>query len=367
MGKVNIASIGISVPEYKVSQEKYLKYVLNTPGILSENERLLRAICFKSGINERYSVLSDFSESEPQTITETLVKSAGISKRMGIFKEKALNLAISAVKDCLGKATAVKSESITHIISFSCTGMYAPGIEMEIIEEFGFSQNMERTCINFMGCYAAIIALKNAYHIVRSQPESIVLLVGVELCSIHHGTKEEPEQMVANAIFGDGAAAVLVTGKSIELKNRHLEIINFHATFSPSAKKEMTWRIGDHSFELYLSSYIPKLLNLEMGKLTSQLMAKAGLTTKEIEFYAIHPGGMAILKACEKALSLSEKDNFHAYNVLKKYGNMSSVTILFVLNELMNSLMDSDQGKNILSFAFGPGLTMESMFLKVGK
>jgi alpha-pyrone synthase len=369
MGKAKICSIGVSVPAYKVSQKSYLNYFLKSPAFLPENERLIKTICYKSGINERYSVLADFSEEdvEKSFYQDSELKSPGISKRMDVFEDKALNLAIEAVKDCLQKSPENINDKISHLISFSCTGMYAPGIDMGIIEAFDLPKDIERTCINFMGCYAAIVALKNAYHIVRSNPGSVVLLVGVELCSIHHTLSADPEQMVANAIFGDGAAAVLVTGENVTINNSYsLELSNFYALFSPGGKKDMTWKIGDKVFELFLSSYVPKLLDKELLPLTEKLLENANLKKEEIHYYAIHPGGMAILKACENALRIDPKENHYSYKVLHEYGNMSSVTVLFVLNELMKNLKDSDLGKNVLSFAFGPGLTMESMLLKVG-
>jgi alpha-pyrone synthase len=280
---------------------------------------------------------------------------------MKAFEKNALSLSMIAIENCLENSDIDKNE-ITHLITFSCTGMYAPGIDTEIIENLNLSKDIDRTCINFMGCYAAIVALKNAWHIARSKPQAVILIVGVELCSLHHSDSADPEQLIANAIFSDGASAVLLSAKPE--KKQILEVVDFYSVFAPDGKKDMTWRIGDISFELYLSSYVPKLLNKELEKLTEKLLEKVGIQKTDIHYYAIHPGGMAILKACEAALGIDSKQNECAYKVLNKFGNMSSVTVLFVLNELLGSIKKEDKDKNIISFAFGPGLTMESMLLK---
>jgi alpha-pyrone synthase len=256
---------------------------------------------------------------------------------------------------------------VTHLITFSCTGMSAPGLDIQLVESLGLNRNVERTCINFMGCYAGINALKVAYHIARSQPESIVLLAGVELCTLHYQKNDKQDQLVANALFADGAAACLVSSKeisSIDEKAR-LVIQNFYSEFEPAGKDEMIWTIGDTGFDLRLSTEVPELIRKNISALIAKLMKDSSLKNNQIDFYAIHPGGMKILEACENALGISKKQNQISYDVLSNYGNMSSVTIFFVLKEYLNSFLRSDDGKKILACAFGPGLTMESMIAEV--
>jgi alpha-pyrone synthase len=365
MTEVYINSIGLAVPEHKVSQESYLEKYLNSQHIGSEESRLLKTICFKSGIKERYSVIDDFSNETGRSELIGDGDAPGIAKRMEIFESKAPKLIIEAVSKCFEDCNKGIENQITHVITFSCTGMSAPGIDTVIIEAFNLPDSAERTCINFMGCYAAIVALKNAYHIVRSDPRSKVLVAGVEICSLHHNFSFEAEQMVANAIFSDGAAAVVVSSQKDLSPKTGFKISAFHALFSPTGKREMTWKIGEKAFEIFLSSYVPKLLNKELSDITQKLLDKTGLLKQDIHYYAIHPGGTAILKACEKALEISEQDLIHSYTVLKKFGNMSSVTVLFVLQSLSEQIKEGDKNKNVLSFAFGPGLTMESMLLKI--
>lgn len=244
--------------------------------------------------------------------------------------------------------------------------MYAPGIDIQLIENIGLNRNVERTCINFMGCYAAINALKTAYHIARSQPEAIVLLAGVELCSLHYQKNTDPNQVVANALFGDGAASAIVSAKRISSLNEiSLTLKNFYAEFEQSASNEMVWRIGDSGFDLRLTPEVPNIVRENIEPLLQKLFVKTGIDKTDIDYYAIHPGGTKILEACEQALNIAKEQNDVSYGILRNYGNMSSVTILFVLKEYIERLSADDAGKNILACAFGPGITMESMIVEI--
>ncbi|MDQ3192526.1 MAG: type III polyketide synthase, partial [Bacteroidota bacterium] len=270
MGKAFLLSIGTSVPKNKVSQDHYFESLIENSSD-TRQKRIMKVVKEQSRISHRYSVLPDYSSLNNNSGIfskgHSKKKIPRIGKRMEIFEANALNLSLDAVNDAFKSVPNLEKSTISHIITFSCTGMFAPGIDMGIIERFDLDKSIERTCINFMGCYAAIIALKSAYHIIRSQPEAVVLLVGVEICSLHYLESQEPEQIVANAIFGDGAAAVILSSEQ-QLKQggtMSFQIENFYSLFSPASKKEMTWKIGDHAFELFLSSYIPKLLNHELG------------------------------------------------------------------------------------------------------
>jgi alpha-pyrone synthase len=366
MGKVFLNAIGTAVPANKVEQHQYFSYLNKSAEPPPQQQKLMDVLSRKSGVDSRYAVVSDFSA--PQLSEESFFSKGvpAIGRRMELYRKTALPLIKAAAEECIESSGIIK-DSITHIITFSCTGMYAPGIDIELTEELSLNKNAERTCINFMGCYAAVVALKNAWHIVRSQPDAAVLVAGVEICSIHHNTSLITEQMVAGSIFGDGAAAAIITGENHPSAGTQLELVEFFSALSPAGKNDMTWKIGDNFFEIFLSSYVPKLLKQNLKSLVNPLFNKAGITPGEISFYAIHPGGTAILEACEKALGITSEANRLSYQVLKNYGNMSSVTVLFVLKELMKSLSPEDNGKNIFSCAFGPGITMESLILRAGR
>ena len=266
---------------------------------------------------------------------------------------------------CFNKINNFDRSVITHVITFSCTGMSAPGLDIQLIERLGLNRNVERTCINFMGCYAAFNAIKVGDHITQSVDEAVVLIVGVELCTLHYNKSKEPDQVVANAIFADGAAAAIISKREFITDHIMFKLLNFYSEFEPAGNKDMVWRIGDTGFDLRLSSYVPELLQNVMNDFIEKLFDRSKLTSNDIDYYALHPGGVKILEACEIALNITPLQNKISYDVLRNYGNMSSVTILFVLNQYINSLKSDDANKKIVSCAFGPGLTMESMILEI--
>lgn len=365
----SIKSIGTAVPPNKISQSHHYSILENANGLTREEKLRLRKVYNKSGIENRYSVLAEFGDDQfddhllfdPSGISPSL----GVSKRMSLFDDFALNLIESAALDCFNKINNFDKSLITHVITFSCTGMSAPGLDIQLIDRLGLNRNAERTCINFMGCYAAFNAIKVADHITKSVDDAVVLIVGVELCTLHYNKSKEPDQVVANAIFADGAAAAIIS--KLEFVTDHLKfnLLNFYSEFEPAGSKDMVWRIGDTGFDLRLSSYVPELLQNAMNDFIEKLFIRSKLTVNDIQYYALHPGGVKILEACEVALNITPLQNKISYEVLRDYGNMSSVTILFVLNEYLKMLTDADINKKMVSCAFGPGLTMESMVLEI--
>lgn len=363
-------SIGTAVPQHKISQEHFYS-ILSANNSLDRSEKLmLRSIYKNCGISFRHSVLQEFSRNESADhlifYPSTGKKGAGIEKRMELFNRYAIQLAKSAIENAMLKIPDFKKERITHLITFSCTGMTAPGIDIQIVEEFGLSNSIERTCINFMGCYAAINALKMAGHICKSNPDAVVLLCGVELCTLHYSPGVSSDELVANALFSDGAAAAIVANRSAVFQPYcALKLMEFFSSFHSSGKSDMTWNIGANGFNLKLSSYVPDLIQSEISTFIDALIRQSKVELKEISHYAIHPGGVKILEACQNALHTSKSQNNDSYAILDQYGNMSSVTVLFVLERLMKKLTNADRDQLIVSAAFGPGLTMESMLLSV--
>lgn len=366
MANVYLYSTGTAVPENKLNQSDIL-HMMEERYQLDRKDRLaLRQVYHYSGIDYRHSVLTEISE--PGSNFDLLAKANGdgstIDMRMGLFEEHALALAMQAAENCQDQLTNFDKSSITHLVSFSCTGMYAPGLDIQLVNKLNLDSSVERTCINFMGCYAAFNALKNAFHIVRSQPDSVVLLSGVELCSLHFQNSTVLQQMVANALFSDGAASVILAGEDADVATQQqpLRISDFHADLKDAGKDEMVWRIGEHGFNLTLSPYVSDLVEDGIGTLVQRLLSAKEINKEDIDRFAIHPGGKKILEATERALDLSPEANDLSYEVLRNYGNMSSVTVLFILEKLMNQ--KAEPGQQILSSAFGPGLTMEAMLFE---
>lgn len=334
---------------------------------MAENERIrLEALYRATGIKRRYSVLPDFGKQAGEYTffpnTPDLQPTPGTGARMQIYRKEAIKLAQKALQDCIRSIPEHIVQDITHVITVSCTGMYAPGLDIEIIDYLNLPGTTSRTAINFMGCYAAFNALKTADAFCRSNPEATVLIISVELCTIHYQCSSDWDQILSNALFGDGAAACLIT--STPFTDKALQLQGFFCDIEPKGKKDMSWEVGNFGFEMTLSSYVPGLIKDGIKHLTERLLQKFLSGNTQIDLYAIHPGGKRILEVIEEELSLSKKENRHAYSVLENYGNMSSATLLFVLKRLMNDLNGQDNNKNILSIAFGPGLTMESMLLK---
>jgi alpha-pyrone synthase len=367
MSKSYITSIGIAVPEIKVSQLQVASLMTETLEMEEMESVRLSALYRATGIQNRHTVMDDYSRKNGDF--DFFPNTAGmepfptIGPRMRLYEKFALKLALKAVADCLNPVK-LDLKKITHVITVSCTGLYAPGLDIELVEKLKLDDSVQRTCINFMGCYAAFNALKVADWACKANENAKVLIVCVELCSLHFLKNKNPDQMVSNALFGDGAAAVLVEAKK-QGEGTSLSMESFYCSLALDGKNDMAWHITDHGFEMTLSSYVPEMIKGGVKKLTDKLLKNLNMKLSSIDYFAIHPGGRRILEAIEDELGVSKNDNRYAYDILRNYGNMSSPTVLFVLQSILKELKETDHGKNILSFAFGPGLTLESMLLKV--
>ena len=361
-----INAIGTAVPPHKAEQSDIIDFMTRHVGQDRRIARKIRALISLSGIESRYSVIPDFGAKEslyeffPQN--QSLEPFPTTSQRMITYQHHASKLALRAVENCLETA-AIDRKCVTHLITVSCTGMYAPGLDIELVDKAGLATSTERTAINFMGCYAAFNALKVANSIIEANNKAKVLVVAVELCSLHFQKETNDDALLSNALFGDGAAAVLI-GKDREDKPS-LSFKNFHNDLALHGKGEMGWFIKDVGFEMKLSGEVPEIIRSGILKLTHDLLRKLNLAVDQIDYFAIHPGGRKILEVIEESLEIAPQQNKAAHEVMSHFGNMSSPTVLFVIKSILETLTDEDRGKKLLSFAFGPGLTMESMLLEV--
>lgn len=362
-----ISAIGISNPSNKFSQQQIFEFMKDAHQLDEQNTRRLHKLYQVSGIAHRYSVLDDFGA--PKGSYAFFGNEPGLepfpttAERGVVFQKNAINLCLSAIDDCFAKLKNFDIKQISHIITVSCTGMYAPGLDIEIVESLGLKPSVERTCINFMGCYGAFNALKVADYICKANDKANVLIVDVELCTLHFQKENTLDNWLANSLFADGASALLIQNAN-NAEEGVFEIDTFYTEVVTEARNEMAWKIGDHGYEMQLTNKVSKQIKTGIKSVADKLLEKANLTFADIDTYAIHPGGRKILEVCDDVFAL-DKDKLEAsYNVLKNYGNMSSTTIIFVLNELSKSAKAEKSGKNVLSFAFGPGLTFESMILK---
>ena len=354
----SIVSIGLANPGLPIPQASIASFMKFAHQLDEVESRKLSFLYRKSGIEMRHSVLMDFEKEHPSEFTffptnKELSPFPGTKSRMEVFTKTAPQLAFEASKNCLDKV-GLASDEITHLILVSCTGMVAPGVELELMSLLNLPETVERYCIHFMGCYAAFTGIKLADKIIKAEPDANVLLVSVELCTLHFQKEYVEDNILANSLFADGAAAALLTASDSGLK-----IKSYLSQVIREGEKDMAWGIGDFGFEMKLSKYIPSLLDEGITKLISLFEKKFSLS--QIKHFAIHPGGRQILSKVQEAFGLNPDVNKHALEVLRRFGNMSSATILFVLERMLH---DSAVEGDILSLGFGPGLTLETLHLE---
>jgi prepilin-type processing-associated H-X9-DG protein len=361
-----ITSIGTANPEHRFSQSAIAEFMVRSMQLDEEDARRLRALFRMTGIETRYSVIADYGKSDGYDFysnSKDFEPFPSTAKRLQLYRQHALSLSIAAVNRCLNKWEDFNKNSISHLVVVSCTGMYAPGLDIDLVKALGLPTTTQRLSINFMGCYAAFNGLKQADIICQSNPHAKVLVVCTELCSIHFQKENSDDNVLANALFADGSAALLV--ESNPRRGVNLKPLSFYCDLAQEGEQDMAWTVGDLGFEMRLSSYVPNVIQRGIKTLTSSLLNQVSHSLDDVAYFAIHPGGKKILEVIEQELNLSKEQNNSAYEVLRNYGNMSSPTVLFVLQEVCKNLNGVDDGKKILSFAFGPGLTLESMVLEI--
>ncbi|MDB5234741.1 MAG: type polyketide synthase [Hymenobacter sp.] len=364
-----LGAIGTANPIHRIAQPQIADFMAGALGFGEGDTRKLRALYRVSGIAHRYSVLPDYGRANGDYTffpnTPDLEPFPSVGQRMAVYRREALPLALEAVRDSLRQVPDVALASITHLVTVSCTGMYAPGLDIELVQALGLRPDVRRTCVNFMGCYAAVNAVTLADAFCRADANARVLIVSVELCTLHFQKSPEEDHLVSNALFGDGAAACLVQAEPLPNGAPGLVLQAFHCGLEPDGHDDMAWHINDFGFEMTLSSYVPKLIQRGIRHLADGLLESLPVQLADIRHFAIHPGGRKILETIETELGLTRDDNRHAYRVLRDHGNMSSATVLFVLRDVLAHATPADHGAPVLSFAFGPGLTMEAMLLQL--
>jgi predicted naringenin-chalcone synthase len=357
-----IISIATALPEHRHEQSKILGFMQKAYAMDETEARKLKFMYDQSGIDARYSVLPDYGCTggrrwEFYPATENMEPFPDIEARMKCYNNAAPELSIKAIEGCVNG----QRKEVTHLITVSCTGMTAPGLEMQIMEEMELSPNIQKTSINFMGCYAAIHALKLADAICNNDKKAKVLIVCTELCTLHFQKKNTLDNITSSLLFGDGAAAVLVVAD--EDKAFGLKMKSFYSEVSKDGKDDMRWELSSTGFLMTLSGKVPGLVEKVFNEVAEHALNRAGLKKENISHWCIHPGGKKILHGVQKAAGLTQEDLKYSYEVLKQYGNMSSPTILFVLKKIFDEVHVTRQKANILGAAFGPGLTTETFIL----
>jgi alpha-pyrone synthase len=348
-------SIATAEPEYLYKQSTLLEYMLQaTPDLAERERRLLKTIYKQSTIEQRYSVLPDFASDSAARLFLPDSDLPNITDRMACYVPAALALASKSARQTLAKSN-ISPASVTHIITVSCTGLTAPGLEVMLIEELGLSHAIHRQAVNFVGCHASFQALRIARALCTAEPDANILLISVELCTLHFAPGADEETILANSLFADGAAALLVSSKKPE-RTPALELRSFFSGFLPASTKEMAWELTPSHFKMRLASYLPSLLGAPVRELVQRALDAFKLVQEDIENWAVHPGGKNVLKTVQHTFGLPITAMVASEGVLRDHGNLSSTTILYVLKRTLESLPQ----KPVLALGFGPGITLES-------
>lgn len=348
MAKAYLQRVATAVPENDIHRQ-----FVDFASDMLKNRRaraIFERLAAKSDIHHRYSCLHVNRSSGGESTDAWRFYGSGrfptTAERMKLFEQCAPVLARRAL-DRLAVSDDERSR-IRHVLVTCCTGFYAPGLDFDIIDYLGLPGSTERTFVGFMGCYAAINALKLARHIVRSDPEAMALVVNLELCSLHFHETQDLNEVISFLLFSDGCSAALVGGEA-----RGLELESFAATRIEKTSDLITWRVGDFGFDMFLSGQVP-------GQIAKAMREKKAAIAGDgpVDLWAIHPGGRAILDAVETGMELAPEELLVSRRVLSCFGNMSSATVMFVIEKLLGEAKSGQRG---CAISFGPGMTAETM------
>jgi predicted naringenin-chalcone synthase len=365
-----ILALGTALPRYSGSQEEIGRWMAESFGDRRRVQRLVRMIHSQSGIETRYSCAPAYLE-PPQASRfapgAIPADSATTGERMQVYEQEATPLGAAAARQALeqyarqsGHEVGKVAATVTHLLAVSCTGLFAPGLDFALAKELRLPATVRRTLIGFMGCAAAFNGLRAAAEIVRGQPQARVLVVSVELCSLHNQPSDDYDLLVGASIFSDGASACLV-GCPTSGDSDYFRLDDFYTAIQPDTQQEMAWNIRDHGFALRLSPRVPDHLGV-----AAPAALQAVFGNQRPGFWAIHPGGRAIVDKLAEIFHLPAEAMFSTREVLRQYGNMSSATILFVLDHVRQQMRAANLTGAFLSgtlsgvaMAFGPGLVVE--------
>lgn len=338
--------IGTAVPRFDIHAE----FVDFARGALPDerSKALFDRMAALADIEHRYSFFEPGPKPRDHILDSTGFYRRGnfptTGARMALYHDAALSLAREAIA-----RLDIDRGRVTHLVVASCTGFTAPGLDYHIMRDVGLPPSVERTIVGFMGCFAAVNALKLARHIVRAEPHARVLVVNLELSSLHLQEQWELEKMLSFLLFGDGCGASMVSTEPYGLA-----LDRFHAEVIPRSAELITWHIGDQGFEMHLSGQVPGRIRRWLREHGGNLLGQR--TPNDIAMWAVHAGGRSILDAVQHALALPPDALRHSREVLREFGNMSSATLVFVLDSILRSPLRGEG----MAMAFGPGLTVET-------
>ncbi len=378
---VFIHALALALPPTIYPQAAIRDMMKAQPELDRLGQRLTSMVYNASGIDQRHSAIDEFFRTPDQEAglffdpASSRMLSPSTRARNEVYTREAAKLFVQAAQDALS-ASGVAASDITHVITVSCTGFFAPGPDYAVVRGLGLGADVQRFHVGFMGCYAAFPALKMAKAFCEADPQANVLVICAELCTLHMHSSRDPDAIIANSVFADGAAAALVSAQAPATGRAALELDHFETTLTPVGigETEMAWTVGDQGFDMVLSTYVPAIIESHIVGALVPLLTHSSASTEpqqpnseqpqgepthgqQVQHWAIHPGGRSILDKVQSSLKLSDAQLRPSREVLRLYGNMSSVTILFILADLLREM---SAGERVCAMAFGPGLTVES-------
>lgn len=359
-----LLSLGTATPT-SAAQTRTAMLATSVCGLVDGPARMVEALYRRTGVRSRSSVLFPSDGAAEGQSFFTRAQSAedrgpGTASRSDRYEQEAPRLAEAAARVALS-GCPVKPQQFTHLVTASCTGFAAPGVDRELILRLGLPNTIQRTNVGFMGCHGAINAMRVAGAFAAADPQARVLVCAVELCSLHFNYSVDADRMVANALFADGAAAAVVSGGQPGVRAPAVRACG--SCLFPDSADAMTWRIGDHGFEMTLSPRVPSLLQEHLPGWAASWLSGSGLAVKDVRSWAVHPGGPRVLAAVGEALGLPRESLAASRGVLEEHGNMSSPTVLFILERLRRERGSWEELLPCVAMAFGPGLVAEAVLL----
>jgi predicted naringenin-chalcone synthase len=368
-----ILGLGTALPKFTISQTAMATFAATcvAPELTgSKNPSgLIQALYRRAGVQSRHSVLLESSSDDEATAERFFEfvngpedRGPGTAERMNRFEIEAPKIALQATAKAIQEA-GISPAEITHLITVSCSGFSAPGVDLYLIENLGLSRNVSRTHVGFMGCHAALNGLRVAHSFAAANPDAIIAICAVELCTLHHQYGWDPQQIVANSLFADGAATVIGranTGGAGSSQSLPGQLVDSYSFVIPETSDLMTWRVGNNGFEMTLSPEVPGVITRTLPGALNEFLGRNGLTISDIQSWAIHPGGPRILAATAEAAGLCDEQIDASISVFQRCGNMSSPTVLFILDELRKR----NSALPCVMLGFGPGLNVEIALLR---
>jgi alpha-pyrone synthase len=364
--QTTLHAIATTNPIFDLPQTEACQFMTQVEGLSQALRRRIPAIYASSAIDRRYSCIPSYGSNLGQVHPNKwdLSPFPTTADRNQFYIQQAPPLAVHACRDALSQSPYA-AEDITHLIVVSCTGFSAPGVDIQIIQQLNLCSTVARTLIGFMGCHGALNGLKVAHDICQANPLARVLMVCVELCTLHFQIENSIESVVTNALFSDGSAAVVLSSEPGTEKSLYYR--SGHSLVMPDSQSLMSWTIGNTGFLMGLSPQVPDRIGANIARYIYTVLDAYHLSRSDLDFWAVHPGGIQIVKQVQTALDLAQSQLQDSYDVLRDYGNMSSPTILFILKRILDRLSQDNLSKPQLgsAMAFGPGLTIECALFEV--